>query len=150
MLTTYGAALCFLLASVLAGQCLTALTGRREGWSVAPAAGLAALLCVGGLASRLPERPLLIALLPGLVLAAAAVVVVLRRPPWPPLPALCAAGVALLVAAVPFYVAGRSGLLGVSLNNDTSVHLVWAEALRSDRMAALYRCRTATRSPRTR
>ena len=138
MLTTYGAALCFLLASVLAGQCLTALTGRREGWSVAPAAGLAALLCVGGLASRLPERPLLIALLPGLVLAAAAVVAVLRRPPWPPLPALCAAGVALLVAALPFYVAGRSGLLGVSLNNDTAVHLVWAEALRSDRMADLY------------
>ena len=30
------------------------------------------------------------------------------------------------------------GLLGVSLNNDTSAHLVWAEGLRSDLMAELY------------
>ena len=62
----------------------------------------------------------------------------MRRPPWRPWPAFDAAGLALLVAAIPFYVSGRSGVLGVSLNNDTSVHLVWAEALRSDRMAELY------------
>jgi hypothetical protein len=138
MLTTYAAALCFVLASVLVGQAVAALTDQRGGWCAAPAAGLSVLVCLSALVSRAPERPLLLALVPCLALLAAAVVVVLRRPSWPPVAAFCAAAIALPVTAVPFYVNSRSGLLGVSLNNDTAAHLLWAEALRSDFMAMFY------------
>jgi hypothetical protein len=138
VLTTYGAALCFVLFSVVCGLGVAALTGQRGWWGAGPAAGLAVLLCVGALASRLPGRELLGPLLLGLVILAAAVVALRGRAAWPPWTALATGALAFAVAALPFYVSGRAGLLGVSVNNDTSIHLVWAEALRSDRMAALY------------
>ncbi len=140
MLTTYGAALCFVLASVLTGQGVAWLIGRRVWWAPAPAVGLALLLCVAGLGSRLPERAVVSPVLLGLVLAVAGALAVRSggRVSWPGLAGLAAAALALLASALPFYVNGRAGVLGVSLNNDTSAHLVWAEGLRSSTMAALY------------
>ena len=39
---------------------------------------------------------------------------------------------------MPFFSAGTVGIPGVSLNNDTGVHLLWAEGLRSAEMQRLY------------
>src|SRR5207237_1772537 len=41
-------------------------------------------------------------------------------------------------AAIPFLANGRVGLPGVSFDNDTSAHLLWAETLRSPAVGVRY------------
>ena len=138
MLATYGAAVSFILASVVTGRGVAALFGLRTWWAPGPAVGMALLICVCALGVRLPGDSVTAAMLCAVVIFASLLLWVRSRAGLPPLTALLVVLAALVVAALPFYVNGRFGLLGVSLNNDTSVHLLWAEAFRSDWMASLY------------
>jgi hypothetical protein len=144
-LQVFGSAAALIGASALVGYALSLLgVGGRL---AAPAVGLALLIVIAGIAIRLPggvvtaAAGVLIA-----VLAAAAVVAAKspRRPLavsslWrlPTVPVLTAIAAAA-GAAIPFVANGRVGLLGVSLDNDTSAHLIYAEALRSPAVRRLY------------
>ena len=130
--TLLGVALIF-GASLAVGQAILALTWRRE-WSwLAPAVGLAALIVLTGAAVRLPGRAIPAAIV--LVLAFVAALVVIVRARLVRAPTLRAAGAvaaAFALAMLPFLANGRFGLLGVSFNNDTAIHLMWAEGLTDD------------------
>jgi hypothetical protein len=138
MLETYGGAALLFGASAIIGQAVFVLAGhRRWSWSAA-AVGLATLVVLSAIAIRLPGRGVTstVVCLVALLLAGAVV-----RPrvtvgwPWR---AVLVATLPLLGASVPFLANGRVGVLGVGLDNDMSVHLLWAEGLRSASTASLY------------
>src|SRR5947209_8571925 len=138
MLATYGAVAVLVGTSAIVGQAVFALSGRRP-WSwAAPAVGLATLIVVCAIAIKLPGRDVTsVAVCAVLVIASGAWL--LRRlvfsRPWRP---LVVALLPVLGASLPFVAEHRVGLPGVSLNNDTAVHLLWAEALRSPAIATLH------------
>lgn len=122
-------------ASLLVGYALTLLC--RASTRAAPAAGLSVLLVVSFIAIKLPGRGATAVTAIVIVVVIAGVVIAVRRP-WAarlgaraaPLTAVVTILVAAFGAAIPFLANGRVGLLGVSLDNDTSTHLRWAQALR--------------------
>jgi hypothetical protein len=129
-LQTWGAALVITAASLLFGHALSVLGfGRR---AVAPATGLSSLIVLCGIAVKLPGKATTSALVVLLVALAAAALSVVRRGRirFPGL-AVTVGVIAAFGAAIPFIANGRVGLLGVSLDNDTAAHLIYAEALRS-------------------
>jgi hypothetical protein len=134
----YGTAIVIVLLAVLLGRAICALAGGNETWWGAPAVGLAALIIVAGAAIQLPGREVTAVVLVCVVSVAAVVyvvrskVVVLRRGE------LLIGLLAIAGASIPFIASGRIGLQGVSLDNDTTSHLLNAEALRSTRMDALW------------
>jgi hypothetical protein len=138
MLETYGGAALLICASAIIGQAALVLAGRtRWSWSGA-VVGFAALVILSSIAIRLPGRGVTatVACLVALVLAA---VLVVRRAgiawPWR---AAAVAIPAALGASLPFLANHRVGIPGVGLDNDMSVHLLWAEGLRSASTASLY------------
>lgn len=127
--------LAVLIAAALAGAAIWAAAGWTRGRCLAPAAGLAALLLVAAEAVRLPGGATTAAVACGaLVLAGAGA---LARPACragratrqATLMAGATAGLALLLAGLPFLASGRTGILGVGDDNDMSVHLTTAWAL---------------------
>jgi hypothetical protein len=131
VLPTYGSFLLILVASVLVGQAVFALCGRRE-WSwLAPAVGLSVLMPVAWWTVRLPGEGIpdvavivlltvvAVAYLQGRVSDAEDALVV----------GLPVAALALLIASLPFLVEGRFGILGTGLNPDMSQHLFAADRL---------------------
>jgi hypothetical protein len=90
--------------SLVVGQAILLLCGRRElAWLSAPV-GLAALLVVSGLAIKLPGHGTAVAIVAGVLVAACAAALVLARPRLerPGMPGLAlapAAGVLALLAA---------------------------------------------------
>jgi hypothetical protein len=138
MLETYGGAVLLFGASVVIGQAAFILAGRASwSWSAA-AVGLAVLVLLSAIAIRLPGRAVTAVAVCGVVLALAAVLVWRRAPFGWPWRAAAVAIPAMLGASVPFLANGRVGILGVGLDNDMSVHLLWAESLRSASSEALY------------
>jgi hypothetical protein len=137
-LQAYGVALAVIASSVALGQAICAAAGiRGQAWA-APMVGLSGLIIITGAAIRLPGRAIT-AIAIGLLFLAAAVVYLSLRRHW----RLSASAVGLViftlfVVSIPFLASGRVGLQGVSLNNDTSAHLLWAEALRSSQMFRLW------------
>jgi hypothetical protein len=126
------------VAAVLAclyGRALSVLGASSP--TVAPAVGFAVELIVADLVIQLPGRAVS-AVVVLLVLGLVSLVVCLRgpRPSLSATPVLVLA-VAVFGASVPFISSGRVGLLGVSLDNDTSYHLLWADALHSSAVAHL-------------
>lgn len=117
-------------ASVVCGQAVMVLAGRRGYSPVAPAVGLSVLLVVCGVAIKLPGHG---------TLAAAAVLIVTALSGWVLFQrkrrlgvveagALLAVIGVVLVAAIPFLVNGRIGILGQGLiNDDMASHLLFAE-----------------------
>lgn len=138
-LPTYGTAAVIVLAAVLLGHAICRPGGREQRWYAAPAVGLAAMIILDGATIKLPGRSITAIALTaiGLIAAAAALWISGARPRWWREQTLVA-GLALLAASVPFVAMGRIALLGVGLDNDTNLHLLWAEGLRSGRMAALW------------
>lgn len=138
VLETYGGAVLLLLASAIVGQAVFLLAGRKR-WSWAAAAvGLATLILISSIAIRLPGRGVTAAVACALALALAAVATWRRSlVHWPWRGAVVAIP-AILLASLPFLANGRVGVLGVGLDNDMSVHLLWAEGLRSPAMATFY------------
>ena len=126
---------CF--ASLFLGQATLRLLGA-SGWNwLAPAVGLSLLMLAATPAVHVPGRMATV----GVVLAAlslAAAIWCLRSPPHrPPLVPLLAAIPVALLAALPFLAAGRGGILGVTLDNDMAVHLVFVEGYVSAAVAAV-------------
>jgi len=124
--------------SLVVGQAILSLCGRRElSWLSGPV-GLAALLVASGLAIKLPGHGTAVAIVASVLVVAAAVVLIAGRRPVPgarawafPL-ALVAAGLALLAASIPFIANERVGILGVGLvNDDMAYHLLIADWLNS-------------------
>lgn len=92
-------------------------------------------MAVAAPANYLPGRALTTAIALG-ALTVAAAFWCLRDPAHrPPLPGLLAALPVALLVFVPFLANGAGGILGVSLNNDMSVHLWYAEAIVSAAVA---------------
>ena len=115
--------------SLIVGQAVLALCGRREWTPLAGPLGLAVALVVCGAIGGWGGRGTAIAIaLLVLVLAAVAVLAAtMPRPPLDPLAALAAA-LAALAASIPFIAAGHVGILGVGLvNDDMASHLLLAD-----------------------
>jgi hypothetical protein len=136
-LQAWGSAAALVAASVLIGQAFQLLGLRCR--AAGPAVGLSALVVIAAIAIKLPGRAVTAAIvLLIVVLAAGALVVRGRRASRPPIVALLTLLMAAFGAAIPFLANGRVGLPGVSLDNDTANHLIWAEALRSPVVGARY------------
>lgn len=137
---SYLAAVVILGASLVVGRALWTLCGWTNCSGAAPAAGLALLLIVASAAVRLPGDGTTAAVALALVLVASIAHLWRTRAERDRLPLLllCAGLLAFAIGAIPFVATGRIGLLGAGINNDTAVHLAWAEALRSDLMAQFY------------
>jgi hypothetical protein len=119
--------------SLLVGQAVLALCGRRDFTWLAGPVGLALLLVVAGVAIRLPGHGTAVAVAV-VIVAVVAALIVWRRPARGFLAAapagLAAGALAALLAAIPFIAAGRVGILGVGLvNDDMSSHLLLADWL---------------------
>src|SRR6185295_14619301 len=131
MLGTYASFVVILGASLVVGQGVFAICGRRE-WSwLAPAVGLAVVTAVAWGTVRMPgEGATALAAIAVLVLAALAYL----RGRCRGLGDAVRIGVpvavaALLAASLPFFVEGRFGILGTGLNPDMSQHLFAADRL---------------------
>ena len=135
---TYVAAILLILASLALGRAICAALGGRGEWWAYPAVGFGALIVLAGSAVKLPGGATTAAIVCLLaVLAAIGFLVVRRLSPAGPAD-LLVAGLALVGASLPFVSAGRIGVLGAGIDNDMAVHLPWAEALRSPRVAHLW------------
>jgi hypothetical protein len=133
----WGAAAVIVTGSLLFGYGVNVLGFRCR--AAAPAVGLSLLILISSLAIKLPGTAVTAAVLLLVLLLASAVLVGIRREKWRfPGVALAAICVAAFGAAIPFIANGRAGLPGVSLDNDTSSHLVYAEGLRSAVSRRLY------------
>ena len=135
-MAAYFAGLLIVACALVLGLATTRLCGL-DGRS-APAAGLATLIALATLTVHLPGRATTAAVLCGLVVLAAAAWLVRGRLGRLDLPALGSALITGALTTLPFLSAGRVGIPGMSLNNDTAVHLLWAEGLRSPVMHDLY------------
>ena len=141
-LSVFGGAALLVAGAVLVGEAARSLGLRCR--AAAPAVGLSLLIVLAAVAIKLPGRAVTAAVALLVTIVAAAILVAVRhrregmamvRGLAVPLTAgiLAAAG-----AAIPFLANGRVGLLGVSFDNDTASHLLWAETLRSPSVADRY------------
>lgn len=133
----YGAAALIVLVSVVLGRAICAFAGAERWWA-APAVGLAALIIVAAVAIKLPGNAATAAVVIVMIVSVAAGYLLRAgrlRPVWTDVAVIIAPA---LGASLPFLASGRVGLPGVSLLNDTANHLIWAESLRSARMASLW------------
>ena len=118
------------------GQATMCLCGSRTWtWTAGPV-GLSGMLLIAVPALHVPGRCETVALILLVVLLAAAAGLCRDPRRLPPQAALAAIPLALLVW-VPFVSAGHAGTLGVNVDNDMSAHLLWAEAYRSEAVAAV-------------
>ena len=127
---TYASAIFITVASLLLGRGVCLLSGLDgSSWAAAPV-GFGALMIVGEVAVSLPGHGWT-AVIVVVVLCIAAVAVGARRGAgWPSAADGVPVTIAMLaITAVPFLAAGRIGLLGVSILNDTHWHLILAQGL---------------------
>ena len=136
-MAAYLVALALVLAAAGAGRAVCSVSGLAP--AAAPAVGLATLLVVASFGVRLPGQATTAAVLVALLLLAA-LAWLLRQGTRPRLDlgATVTAAAAAAFGSLPFAAVGFVGIPGVSVNNDTSVHLLWAEGLRSAEMGRLY------------
>ncbi|HET8593523.1 MAG TPA: hypothetical protein VFL56_07635, partial [Solirubrobacterales bacterium] len=119
-----------LAAALVLGAAVMALSGRPRHSAVAPAAGLSVLLVICGIAVKLPGHAVTAAVAAGVALIGA--FVVLGRSSSPAgsvrIGAIVAVLGAALLAALPYLVNGRIGILGQGLiNDDWASHLLFTE-----------------------
>lgn len=125
------------LGALAVGQAVLRLCGARV-WSwLAPALGACAMMLIAVPAPQVPGRALTTAAALAVVTVAAIAYLVATGAWRPPLAGLLAGLPVACLALLPFVASGRVGTLGVSLNNDMASHLLWAEAIRSEGVAAL-------------
>jgi hypothetical protein len=129
------AATCF--ASLFLGQAALRLAGARE-WSwLAPAVGISIAMMVATPTNHVPGRTMTMFVLLAL-LSVAAAIWCLRSPAHrPPLLELLAAAPVAFLLLLPFLAAGRPGTLGVSINDDMTIHLVFVEVYVSSAIEAV-------------
>jgi hypothetical protein len=138
MLSVFATAVVVLLACTLAGAGIARVASVSPDRPYAPVLGLALLTTAAAVAIKLPGRAVTAL---GVVVALAAVGGYIGRDAVRALArrgdAWAVAAAAWLVACIPFVANERVGLLGVSFNNDLSVHLPWMEALRNEQVEAI-------------
>jgi len=127
------------LVALFLGQAALRVAGAKE-WSwLAPMVGLSVGMLLAAPTAHVPGRATTMAIAIGL-LALAAAVWCLRSPRHrPPLGDLLAALPVVFLVLVPFLAAGRGGILGVTVNNDMTVHLAIVEAFLHPGVAEVYR-----------
>jgi hypothetical protein len=131
LLGAYASVALVCAGSLLVGQAILSLCGRRELTWLAGPVGLAALLVASGLAIKLPGHGTAVAITVGALVVAAVIVLVLGRSALARAPAsyaglaVVAALLALLVASIPFIANERVGILGVGLVNDDMAYHLW-------------------------
>lgn len=130
MVTLGVGALLLFGASHLVGRTVLGLAHSRVSQWLAPGVGLATMIVVAGAATQLSGSASVAAVALALLTAWA----LFRSWARPTLTWRGALVVAcpVLLALLPFVASERFGVLGVSFNNDTSVHLLWAEGLRDE------------------
>jgi hypothetical protein len=130
MLSALLAGALILAASLLLGSAVMAIAGLPRHSSVVPATGLSALLVICGVAVKLPGHAVTAAVVTGVALIACVFVFGRDGGELGTVRAgavLAALGAALL-AAIPFMVNGRIGILGQGLvNDDMASHLLFTE-----------------------
>ena len=119
-------------AALVLGAAVMVLAGRPRHSPVGPAAGLSALLVICGIAVKLPGHAVTAAVATGIALVAA--FVLFGRSSSPTGSVRAGAIVAVLgaaaLAALPYMVNGRIGILGQGLiNDDWASHLLFTEWL---------------------
>ena len=122
--------------SLLVGQALCLLL-RDATAPYGAAVGLAALLVVCDAAIRLPGDAVSAAVVAGLLIVGSALFLARRGALRPGAVSSAVGAITLLGVSIPFVANRMVGLPGVSFNNDTAVHLLWAEGLRDDRIRAM-------------
>jgi hypothetical protein len=130
MLSALLAGALIVAASLLLGSAIMAIAGLPRHSPVVPAAGLSVLLVICGVAVKLPGHAVTAAAVTGVFLIGA--VVALDRGGGERGSVRVGVVLALLgaalVAAVPFMVNGRIGILGQGLvNDDMASHLLFTE-----------------------
>jgi hypothetical protein len=132
----YLLALLIVAVALVLGNAVCRACGLDGG--IAPAVGLGTLTAVAALSIRLPGDAVTAAVVVALV-SVVALAWLVRGALGRPDPAAILAGLgAVAIVSLQFLSANRMGIPGVSVNNDTAAHLLWAEGLRSDLMEHLY------------
>ncbi|HET9678411.1 MAG TPA: hypothetical protein VFP21_13010 [Solirubrobacterales bacterium] len=127
---------CF--AALFLGQAALRLAGAREWNWLAPAVGLSVSMLLAAPTVHVPGRATTMGILLAL-LALAAAVWCLRSPPHrPPLTDLLAALPVVFLVTVPFLAVDRGGILGVTVNNDMTVHLAFVESILHPSIAEVF------------
>ncbi len=140
MLATYGSALLIVFASLYVGRAFFAVLGRRETHWLETPVGLAILLVVCSVLTRIhfgaenagaiPERTELALIACGLLLVGSIAYLRLGfadRESF--LTAAPVVALVLLVTSVPFVASGHLGIPGIGVNNDMAAHLIFADWL---------------------
>lgn len=127
---------CF--AALFLGGAALRLAGAREWNWLAPMVGLSVTMLLATPTTHVPGRATTMAIAMAL-LAVAAAIWCLRSPPHrPPLTDLLLAAPVVFLVMVPFLASGRGGILGVTVNNDMTVHLAFVEGFLHPSVAAAF------------
>jgi hypothetical protein len=129
-LATYVCAALIVVASLYVGRAFFAVLGKRETEWFETSVGLALLIVVCSVATRAPGRATTSAIACGVLLLAS--VIYLRFSFADRSSFLMAApviGLILLVASIPFILAGQIGIPGMGVQNDLASHLLWSDYL---------------------
>src|SRR5215216_5570049 len=134
MLSALLAGALIVVASLLLGAAIMAISGLPRHSAAGPATGISALLVICGVAVKLPGHAVTAAVAVGVALVGCFVVFGGSRAPTGTvrIGALVAVVGAALVVAIPFATSGRIGILGQGLvNDDMASHLLFTEWISS-------------------
>ena len=137
MIVVYGSALCVCLASIPVGQAIFKASRTPLPSSATLATGFAFVMIVSSATVRLPGHGVAAGLsVICLVLASVAYVGGVPKI-WAALGhglgLIATLGFSIALASLPFLANARFGMLGVSINDDLSPHLFWADSLQVGR-----------------
>jgi hypothetical protein len=117
---------CF--AALFIGQAVLRLLGAKEWNWLAPAVGLSVMMLVSTPTFSIPGRTTTVAIVLALVAVAAAAWCLSSAAHRPPPLGLLALAPVVFLAMVPFLAVGHGGVLGVTVDSDMSVHLIFVES----------------------